>query len=163
FYEADRGPRLAAQPENRPRRNQVAPVCVPYCSRGMVEIRPAETDDELERFLAVTARIAPEDRITVAELRLIEQRIETVHLLAVENAEPVGTARVGRTPYAPNRKAAFANVTVPSEHCRRGVGTKLYSAVSDWARARQFDSLEGHLRDDDPDSLLWAQHRGFVE
>src|SRR5215211_3783149 len=27
FYEADRGPRLAALPENRPRRNQIAPVC----------------------------------------------------------------------------------------------------------------------------------------
>ena len=27
FYEADRGPRPAAQPENRPRRNLVAPVC----------------------------------------------------------------------------------------------------------------------------------------
>jgi phosphoglycolate phosphatase-like HAD superfamily hydrolase len=33
FYEADRGPRLAAQPENRPRRNLIAPVCCPYCSR----------------------------------------------------------------------------------------------------------------------------------
>src|SRR5438477_4987180 len=32
FYEADRGPRLAALPENRPRRNQVAPVCPPNCS-----------------------------------------------------------------------------------------------------------------------------------
>jgi phosphoglycolate phosphatase len=32
FYEADRGPRLAAQPENRPRRNLVAPVCPSYCS-----------------------------------------------------------------------------------------------------------------------------------
>ena len=28
FYEADRGPRLAALPENRPRRYLVAPVCV---------------------------------------------------------------------------------------------------------------------------------------
>jgi hypothetical protein len=27
FYEADRGPRPAAQPENRPRRDLVAPVC----------------------------------------------------------------------------------------------------------------------------------------
>src|SRR5438105_10676846 len=27
FYEANRRPRLAALPENRPRRNQVAPVC----------------------------------------------------------------------------------------------------------------------------------------
>ncbi len=34
FYEADRGPRLAALPENRPRRNQVAPVCqFRNCSR----------------------------------------------------------------------------------------------------------------------------------
>src|SRR6185437_7644601 len=28
FYEADRRPRLAALPENRPRRNHGAPVCV---------------------------------------------------------------------------------------------------------------------------------------
>src|SRR6266536_3599210 len=28
FYEADRGPRPATLPENRPRRNLVAPVCV---------------------------------------------------------------------------------------------------------------------------------------
>jgi hypothetical protein len=35
FYEADRGPRLAALPENRPRRSQVAPVCQCLnCSRG---------------------------------------------------------------------------------------------------------------------------------
>ena len=34
FYEADRGPRLAALPENRPRRSQVAPVCqLLNCSR----------------------------------------------------------------------------------------------------------------------------------
>jgi ribosomal-protein-alanine N-acetyltransferase len=34
FYEADRGPRPAAQPENRPRRDLVAPVCLStYCSR----------------------------------------------------------------------------------------------------------------------------------
>ena len=30
FYEADRGPRLAARPENRPRRNLIAPVCSPH-------------------------------------------------------------------------------------------------------------------------------------
>ena len=32
--EANRGPRLATQPENRPRRNQVAPVCHFYASDG---------------------------------------------------------------------------------------------------------------------------------
>src|SRR5207302_8372927 len=33
IYEANRRPRLAALPENRPRRNQVAPVCRPNFSR----------------------------------------------------------------------------------------------------------------------------------
>jgi hypothetical protein len=32
FYEADRGPRLAALPENRPRRDLVAPVCPGNCT-----------------------------------------------------------------------------------------------------------------------------------
>ena len=32
FYEADRGPRLAALPENRPRRNRIAPVCCLHCA-----------------------------------------------------------------------------------------------------------------------------------
>src|SRR5436309_2493863 len=43
--EADRGPRLAALPENRPRRNLIAPVCVlqPYCSR-VLEMRPIDAD-----------------------------------------------------------------------------------------------------------------------
>ena len=39
FYEADRGPRLAALPENRPRRNLIAPVCAPNCSRGLTRGR----------------------------------------------------------------------------------------------------------------------------
>jgi GNAT superfamily N-acetyltransferase len=44
FYEADRGPRPAAQPENRPRRDLVAPVCSlqPQCSlapRGIESAR----------------------------------------------------------------------------------------------------------------------------
>src|SRR5204863_5062641 len=42
FYEADRGPRPAAQPENRPRRDLVAPVCFVrlQCSlESVVEIR----------------------------------------------------------------------------------------------------------------------------
>jgi ribosomal-protein-alanine N-acetyltransferase len=42
FYEADRGPRLATLPENRPRRNQVAPVCPANCSLGGVNRIPSE-------------------------------------------------------------------------------------------------------------------------
>ena len=38
FYEADRGPRLAALPENRPRRDLIAPVCIWNCSRGLAPL-----------------------------------------------------------------------------------------------------------------------------
>ena len=44
FYEADRRPRLAALPENRPRRNHGAPVCVPLeCSvAGILILVPGQ-------------------------------------------------------------------------------------------------------------------------
>jgi hypothetical protein len=43
FNEADRGPRLAALPENRPRRNQVAPVCQPRNCTRRCEVSPCAT------------------------------------------------------------------------------------------------------------------------
>src|SRR5262245_16726445 len=48
FYEADRGPRPAAQPENRPRRDLVAPVCSlqHQCSLGWWESRSAGSRSE---------------------------------------------------------------------------------------------------------------------
>jgi hypothetical protein len=58
FYEADRGPRPAAQPENRPRRDLVAPVCVPsQCSR-----RPAIRFARSIRRVPQEARSRPERR-----------------------------------------------------------------------------------------------------
>ena len=39
IYEANRRPRLATLPENRPRRNLVAPVCLPHRSQHLRRIR----------------------------------------------------------------------------------------------------------------------------
>jgi GNAT superfamily N-acetyltransferase len=39
----------------------------------------------------------------------------------------------------------------------------LYEAVSEWARARSLDTIETVVADDDPESLSFAERRGFVE
>ena len=73
IYEADRGPRLAALPENRPRRNQVAPVCVfaTYCSR-MLGIREI-AEDELEELVSVALEAQPREQATACRLRRLAQ------------------------------------------------------------------------------------------
>ena len=53
-------------------------------------------------------------------------------------------------------------ITVPPGHRGRGAGTALYSAISDWARERELETLEAVLADNDPDSLAFAERRGFV-
>src|SRR5919106_437154 len=56
--EAYRGPRLAALPENRPRRNQVAPVCDAQCSylpRASSTARRTSTRARWERNSALAA------------------------------------------------------------------------------------------------------------
>src|SRR5437867_12000891 len=58
FYEADRRPRLAALPENRPRRNHGAPVCVsPNCSPKL-KSAPAASAAPFQRPLHVALGLA---------------------------------------------------------------------------------------------------------
>ena len=49
------------------------------------------------------------------------------------------------------------------EHRGRGVGDAILAAVSAWAREAGFGELQGAVREDDADSLAWAEKRGFTE
>ncbi len=57
----------------------------------------------------------------------------------------------------------MARIGVLPEHRRRGIGAELYSAASAWARERDARELESQVREDDPESLAWAERRGFRE
>ena len=48
-------------------------------------------------------------------------------------------------------------------HRRRGAGTALYEAISEWASERGVRELEVSVSDNDPESLSFAQRRGFTE
>jgi hypothetical protein len=48
-------------------------------------------------------------------------------------------------------------------HRRRRAGTGLYEAISDWTRERGLVEFEVPVLDNDPESLAFAERRGFVE
>ncbi len=129
----------------------------------MIEIFPYVDEADELRGLDVYNAVWPEDRIGLEE----------------ERSYRAGLRRVRRSPRADRRRrrwlprserssrsgpgSSFAFVTVLPEYRRRGVGTGLYGAVSAWARERGLDTIQTIVADDDPESLAFAQRRGFAE
>lgn len=129
-----------------------------------MEIRPADTDDEIQAFLDLAAALYPDRALTLEELRAFEAaNLDTQHFLALEEAEPVGAGVARVEPRISERKGAVGWLLVDPQARRSGVGSALYSAISDWARQRGFEWLEGSVRDDEPESIAWAERRGFAE
>lgn len=129
-----------------------------------MEIRPADTDDEIQAFLDLAAALYPDRALTLEELRAFEAaNLDTQHFLALEEAEPVGACVARVEPRISERKGAVGWLLVDPQARRSGVGSALYSAISDWARQRGFEWLEGSVRDDEPESIAWAERRGFAE
>jgi mycothiol synthase len=56
-----------------------------------------------------------------------------------------------------------ALITVLAGQRRRGAGTALYAAISRWASERGVRELEVPVSGNDPESLSFAQRRGFTE
>src|SRR5436309_16106932 len=67
IYEANRRPRLAAQPENRPRRNLVAPVCLLPSQCSGVPEPPSSSAPEQAKRRIVDRREAGQDECTEHE------------------------------------------------------------------------------------------------
>ena len=85
---------------------------------------------------------------------------ESAWLLALRGDVPVGCG-VGR----PSSLAGslYAMVRVLPEHRLKGVGSTLYEALSEHARARGLASLWGRIREEDSESREFARKRGFSE
>jgi GNAT superfamily N-acetyltransferase len=72
-----------------------------------------------------------------------------------------GSALGAIQPWVAN--VVFAMVSVLPDHRRRGAGTAMYGAISEWARSRALDTIDTVVATDDLESLAFAQRRGFVE
>jgi mycothiol synthase len=128
----------------------------------VIEIWPCAGEDEQERALAVYNAVWPWEAITMDEVRYF--RDTTLHyaaFLARHESADAGSVAAGVLPAHPER--AWTRLTVLPEHRQRGVGTALYRTISDWLRERGIATIRGPVAEDDPESLAFAERRGFRE
>jgi mycothiol synthase len=120
-------------------------------------------ETELPTLVEITNAVNADAAATVAGfVDWRRQAEDTTWLLAERDGDPVGRAIVLVGWHRP-RHVALTEFSVLPEHRRRGAGTALLDAVSRWARERDATELVGEVREDDPESLGWAERRGFRE
>jgi GNAT superfamily N-acetyltransferase len=130
----------------------------------MLEIRPIETDDDLHAALELVRNVYPERALTLAEFRGHQAAYEDHALLqALDAGRLVGWSVMVAEPRLRAQKTATAEIVVAPDARRRGTGTQLYRALSDWARSQGLDRLEGRVKEGEDDSLRWVERRGFAE
>jgi GNAT superfamily N-acetyltransferase len=128
----------------------------------MIEVFPYADEADEQLGLDVYNAVWPQDRIGIPEERSFRASLrDYVDMLARLDGVVVGSAVGAIMPHRP--ELVFALVTVLPERRRRGAGTALYAAVSAWARERGLDTIETIVADDDPESLAFAERRGFIE
>ena len=128
----------------------------------MVTVSPVADEAEEELSLDVYNAVWRHDPITLDESRSFRAgSLEHVDLLARADGEAAGSAVAAIQPQ--RRELVYVLSTVVPEHRRRGIGTKLYERVSEWAHERGLDRIEAPVLDNDPESLAYAQKRGFRE
>lgn len=123
----------------------------------MIELRAAASDDELEAWRSVRARVLPNERAaSVAELRA-GAGPDTLWLLAYVDGELAGSG----VSTAASTGGAFTQPRVLPAFRRRGVGTRLLDALADQALACGHADAGAQL--EEPASAAFAARFGFTE
>jgi mycothiol synthase len=127
----------------------------------MIELSPAANPAEEQASLDVYNAVWPTDAVTMAEVESFRRsQLDYVDFLTRIDGEPAGSGVGTIGPHRPDQVTAITAVL--PEKRRRGIGTALYDAISGWAAERGLDTLVARVADDDPESLAFAQKRGFV-
>jgi mycothiol synthase len=120
----------------------------------MIELREAETDDELELWRSVRIAVLPNERTaSVAELR----SADSFMLLAYRDGELVGSGSASKSDIG---GGAVTPRVLPA-HRRRGVGTALLQRLASHAESCGYDEMGSMV--DDAGSFAFARHFGFTE
>jgi GNAT superfamily N-acetyltransferase len=128
----------------------------------MAEIRACAGERDEQLSLEVYNAVWPHEAVSMAEVRHFKAAtIAHVDLIAWVDGLPAGSGFAALMPHRPAVPDVL--LTVLPEARRQGVGTALYEALSDWARGRGLDVLEAVVSDEDPESLAFAERRGFRE
>jgi mycothiol synthase len=128
----------------------------------VIEVTPVADEADEQLSLDAYNETWPHSRYALPEVHSFKAGLlDHADLLARSGDDVLGSGFAGIHPGFP--EMVFALVTVPPGNRRRGAGTALYGAISEWARGRGIERLETRVADDDPESLAFAQKRGFVE
>jgi GNAT superfamily N-acetyltransferase len=120
-------------------------------------------EEELGELARVLATVDPNSGSTVATLVDWRRQAEQMAWLLADAGGSTAGGAVVLVGWHNPREVAMARIGVLPEHRRKGTGTALYGAASAWARERGATELESEVRADDPESLAWAERRGFRE
>jgi GNAT superfamily N-acetyltransferase len=128
----------------------------------MVEVRPCAGEPDEQLSLDVYNAVWPHEAVTMDEVRHFKAAMTAhVDLVAWIDGVPAGSGFAAIIPQRPDVPNVL--LTVLPEARRQGVGTALYEAISDWIRGHGLDVLEAVASDEDPESLAFAERRGFRE
>ncbi len=117
--------------------------------------------DELTS-LEVYNTVWPHDAVTIGAVHSFRDSAQDyVDYLVREDGVVVGSG-VGAI-FAYRVRRVVTLITVLAGQRRRGAGTALYEAISIWASERGARELEVPVSGNDPESLSFAQRRGFTE
>jgi mycothiol synthase len=123
----------------------------------VAEIRLCANQADEEASLAIHNEVWPLDAVTMDEVRSFQSQA----LAYADFLGPGGSAAVGVMHRRPD--VGFVLLGVLPERRRRGVGTGLYRAVSQWLAAQGIDQIDAQVPEDDEESIAFALRRGFYE
>jgi mycothiol synthase len=125
-------------------------------------VRPAETDADLDAYVAVANAAVPED--IPWDARQQRERRERdprrLYLLAEVDGEPVAVGYAGPSD---NADRGFVAPRVLPAARRRGLGRALLSRLADHLEQLGFDVAGSHVDGNDEGSLAFARRFGFEE
>jgi mycothiol synthase len=128
----------------------------------MVDVSPVSDETEEQLSLDAYVETWPHDSFGLPELQAFKASlVDHADLLARADGEVLGSGFAAL--FAGFRDRITVFVTVPLANRRRGAGTALYEALSGWARERGIEAMVAVVADNDPESLAFAERRGFVE
>src|SRR5262249_88389 len=149
-----RGARDSDRPDDLQGRRAVCKAEREAEAIGMIELRAAETDEELELWRSVRMALLPNERTgSVAELR---SRASFMRL-AYRDGGLAGSGSAGKG----DMGGGSVTPRVLPAHRRKGVGTALLQRLALHSQECGFDDVGSMV--DDEGSLAFAEHFGFME
>lgn len=129
-----------------------------------VRLEPVRDGDDLAAWVEVYNRASPCRPEGSAQLiHCWELAPDWRSVIAWRRDWPVGVGHVELPHWVPDARNADAEVVVPKDERRQGIGTAIYRDLSAWASARDLTGLEVWVDQAEPDGQAFWRERGFRE